>query len=265
VSDLVRIFTRVSERLAAGESLLLLTDYDGTLTPIVPDPMAAWLPRGVWDDLRILAGSRRTRVGIVSGRALEDLRARVRIPEVIYAGCHGLEIEGPRVSFTHPAAQAERPALAALAGELSLRTAAVPGVVVEPKGLTVAVHYRNATWEGALRLAKELQPVLAEGRFRVLPGKKVVELLPQVGWSKGEGALRIVDHVRAHTGSHLLTTYLGDDSTDEMAFAVLHGQALTVRVGWWVDSAATYWLRGPAEVRRLLSALAAEVGDRDRG
>jgi trehalose-phosphatase len=265
VSDLVRIFTRVSERLAAGESLLLLTDYDGTLTPIVPDPMAAWLPRGVWDDLRTLAGSSRTRVGIVSGRKLEDLRARVRIPEVIYAGCHGLEIEGPRVSFTHPAAQAQRPALAELAGELSLRTAAVPGVVVEPKGLTVAVHYRNTTWDGALRLAKELRPVLAEGRFRVLPGKKVVELLPKVGWSKGEGALRIVDHVRAHTGCRLLTTYLGDDATDEMAFGVLQGQALTVRVGWRGASAATYWLRGPAEVRRLLSALAAEVGDRGQG
>jgi trehalose-phosphatase len=265
VSDLVRIFTRVGERLAAGESLLLLADYDGTLTPIVPDPEAAWLPRGVWDDLRILAGSSRTRVGIVSGRRIEDLRARVRIPEVIYAGCHGLQIEGPRVRFTHPAAQAQRPALAALASELSLRTAAVPGVIVEPKGLTVAVHYRNTTSEGMLRLAEELQPVLAERRFRVLPGKKVVELLPQVSWSKGEGALRIVDHVRTHTGWRLLTTYLGDDSTDEMAFGVLQGQALTVRVGWRGDSAATYWLRGPAEVRRLLSALAAEVMDRGQG
>jgi hypothetical protein len=70
--------------------------------------------------------------------------------------------------------------------------------------------------------------VLAEGRFRGLPGKKVVDFLPKVGWS-------------------------------------IQGKALTVRVGWPVDSAATYWLCGPADVGRLLSALAEEVGDRGQG
>lgn len=96
MKDLARIFAELTEALAAGASLLLLSDYDGTLAPLVARPADARLPREVWDDLRLLARAPVVRVGILSGRGLADLRALVGAPEVIYAGCHGLDPR-PRV------------------------------------------------------------------------------------------------------------------------------------------------------------------------
>lgn len=118
---LAHIFAQLTEGLAAGGSLLLLTDYDGTLTPLVADPEEAWLPREVRDDLRLLARSPWVCLGILSGRSLSDLRARVGIREAIYAGCHGLELEGPGFSFRHPEAEGQRESIGALACSLTGR------------------------------------------------------------------------------------------------------------------------------------------------
>jgi trehalose 6-phosphate phosphatase len=263
MTDLARVFTALARSLAAGKRLLLLTEYDGTLTPIVDDPTGAWLAREVRDDIAVLARSSSIRVGIVSGRRLDDLRVRVRLPEVIYAGCHGLEMEGPGLSFRHSIADAKRVTLAAIARALSGRMALLPGVLVEPKGLSVAVHYRNATRGAIRRLEAELDTLVrgAPG-VEVLQGRDVVEILPSVGWNKGRCALRIRDHVRATAPSGLAMVYLADDSTDELAFWALDRRAITVRVGGGADTRATYGLRNVEDVQRLLSALAAEVGER---
>jgi trehalose-phosphatase len=256
-----RIVTAVAEVLAAGRQLLLLTDYDGTLTPIVSAPVDAWLAREVRDDLQALATSGRVRVGIVSGRRVDDLRMRVRLAEVIYAGCHGLEIEGPEISFTHSEAAARREALAAIAEALHRRTAAMRGVVVEPKGLSVAVHYRHADPAAVGELEAVLAHVVdARAGLRALHGRQVVEILPTTGWDKGQGALRIRDHVRAGLATGLTTVYLGDDATDELAFRVLDDAAITVRVAGGPDSLAAHRLADVGDVHRLLAALAAEVG-----
>jgi len=92
----------------AWSNVLLAFDYDGTLAPIVPNPEAATLPETVRADLWTLARSPRVHVGVVSGRDLADLRAQVAVSEAIYAGCYGLEIEGPGMRFVHPGAQAQR-------------------------------------------------------------------------------------------------------------------------------------------------------------
>ena len=260
MNELARVIAELTEGLAAGASLLVLTDYDGTLTPLVGDPTAARLEAEVLENLRLLARSPRTRIGILSGRALRDLRARVGVPEVIYAGCHGLEVEGPDISFRHPEAEAQGETLKAVTRVLGLHAGSIPGARLEPKGLAVAVHYRTVPPGAVARLQAQVERTIREqgSRLQILRGHKVMEILPRVRWNKGDCALWIRDQVLLRLPPLLMMLYMGDDWTDELAFQALSGKAITVRVGSaWARSSAVYQFHEVADVHRLLSALTA--------
>ncbi|HEU4369047.1 MAG TPA: trehalose-phosphatase [Methylomirabilota bacterium] len=245
--------------LKIGRSLLFLSDFDGTLTPIVRDPAEAWLPLRVREDLRTLAGSDRVIVGVVSGRRLDDLRRRVGLSSIIYAGCHGLEISGLGATFRHRSAAARTEGLADMADELRRRTARLAGVVVEPKGLSVAVHYRNAGSEILGPLSEMVGRVVsARPGYTLLSGRKVFEILPAGDWDKGRCVEWIEEQVRARGGS-ATTVYLGDDATDELAFAALHGRGITVKVGDGASTRAACRVQDVDEVHRVLAALADHV------
>ncbi len=259
MSDLARILSSASDWLAGEGSILLMTDYDGTLTPIVDDPADALLSEEVREQLGRIARSPRGCVALISGRALEDLRAHVGIPEVIYAGCHGLEVAGPNLTFRHPDALAQQPVLRAVGETLARRASAVSGMRVEPKGLAVAVHYRHVAPDEIRRVEIELARAIREqgSRLKIFHGTKVIEVLPQVAWTKGECAQWIRERVGSGLPGPFLWLYLGDDWTDEHAFEVLSGQALTVRVGDAVPaSKAAFRLQDVSEVQQLLTALA---------
>ena len=130
MSDLVRLLAWAEESLAGPGSILLMTDYDGTLTPIVDDPADAILAEQTREDLARLARSPRARVAVISGRGIEDLRARVALDDVIYAGCHGLEIEGPVLLVRHPDALAQQAMLWAVGDVLVRRAPSVIGMRV---------------------------------------------------------------------------------------------------------------------------------------
>src|SRR5439155_232429 len=85
----VRLLDRLDRELGEGAGLVVILDYDGTLTPLVSSPGAAVLAPSVRATLARLAGSRRARLAILSGRGLADLRARVALNGVVYGGCHG--------------------------------------------------------------------------------------------------------------------------------------------------------------------------------
>ena len=96
-------------RRRAGRHLLLLFDFDGTLAPFAPNPDAVCLPPGVASSLSALAATPATTVGVISGRRLADLGARVVLSAEGYlAGFHGLEIQAPGETFLHPEAAAAR-------------------------------------------------------------------------------------------------------------------------------------------------------------
>jgi trehalose-phosphatase len=183
----------------------------------------------------------------------------VGIPEVIYAGCHGLEVAGPNLTFRHPDALAQQPVLWAVGEALARRAPSVSGMRVEPKGLAVAVHYRHVAQDEIRRVETELARAIHEqgSRLKIFHGTKVIEVLPQVAWTKGECAQWIRERVESGLPGPFLWLYLGDDWTDEHAFEVLSGQALTVRVGDAVPaSKAAYRLQDVSEVQQLLTALA---------
>lgn len=261
----------VSHWLGDGRSLLFMTDYDGTLTPHVSDPEEARLEAGVRRHLSALVRAPNVRLAVISGRDVGDVAQRVGVPGAIYAGCHGFVIDGPGIAFSHPEALAQQPTVRALGEALARRASSIPGMRVETKRLGLTVHYRQMSETGRRTLEMALARAINEGpsgqgqsgRFKLFHGTKAVEILPQVGWSKGHCALRIREWARRALPPPMLSVYIGDDWTDELAFGKLVGQAITVRVGPpETASRATFRFEGVEGVHRLLERLAEAAGQR---
>lgn len=260
---MVHAFERIAEwraaRAAAGRMLLAL-DFDGTLAPIVPVPdQAALLPAAHSALTRLLARPD-TLLAVVSGRALDDVRARVGLADVHYAGNHGLEIEGPGMRRVHEDAEAAVGKLDACARRLRAEFAGDEGVLVEDKRLTLSVHFRlvhDVEREATIRARVEDACGELDG-LRLTEGKKVVEIRPDVQWDKGRATSFLVRTLLGEN-RRAPVIYIGDDRTDEDAFEVLRGRGEGVLVaenGARRSSAAAAWLRSPEEVVTLLERLA---------
>ncbi|MGH7483578.1 MAG: trehalose-phosphatase [Longimicrobiales bacterium] len=262
-------FERVDEWLRARRdagALLLALDFDGTLAPIVPRPADARIVTESRTAIRRLVARGDTHVAVVSGRALDDARARLDIEGLYLAGNHGLEIEGPGVARQQPEAAAARPALVACAARLAVALADHDGVEIEDKGLTLSVHYRRATSPGAgdsVRAA--VARVCDDPALRASDGKMVVEIRPDVDWDKGRATRFLLDTLGGDAAAELPAIFIGDDRTDEDAFRALRdgpGSGVVLREAVLVsaepgeDTAATCAVRSPDDVARLLDALA---------
>lgn len=252
----------VAQRLKSARQVLFLSDYDGTLTPIVDRPELADLPESSRQLLQTLAHRRRFTVGIISGRALSDLRDRVGIRSIIYAGNHGLEIEGPGISFVNPLAEEVKPALRLIHQVLSKALATVRGALVEDKGLTLSVHYRMVEEDRSHEVRNIFENIIAMARslrkVRVTSGKKVYEVRPAVDWDKGKAIALLLDRYgNPKAREKPLSIFLGDDLTDEDGFKMMNRRGgISIFVGEErSDSAARYYLKSPTEVEQFLSML----------
>ncbi|MDD5127768.1 MAG: trehalose-phosphatase [Dehalococcoidales bacterium] len=252
----------LAEQVRASDHILLVTDYDGTLTPIVRRPQEAVLAPAVRSKLEVLACRLHLSIGIISGRALAELKGMVGIAGIYYAGNHGLEIEGAGLDFVSPPARKAQAVIRHLAGQLCVELGHIPGVIVEDKRLSLSVHYRMVA-EGEVKKAENIfreatLPLLAAGKIRVTEGKKVWEVRPPFDWHKGKAVEVIIGDVQTKFNPARLTViYLGDDVTDEDVFRILQKpQGWSVFVtGENLSSGAAYFLNSPAEVEELLSRL----------
>jgi len=243
----------------AGRPLAVLLDFDGTLAPIVPAPEQAVLPEAGRETLRALSGRGDVLIGVISGRALDDIRRRVGLAGVVYAGNHGLEIAWDGSVWTLPAASAAREAVAGVCRRLQERLTGVAGVVVEDKGLTASVHFRQTP----IPQVEEVRVAVLEEAARarqivVRQGKQVLELWPDVTWDKGRAALAMLERAfGAQWAERAAVIYIGDDQTDEDAFIALPEPAVTVKVGSPTYlTAARYVARDVDDVARFLGLLA---------
>lgn len=248
----------VAHRQRAG-CLLVALDFDGTLAPIVPEPEAATILPEARAALEQLRRRPDTRVAVVSGRALADVRGRVGVPGLVYAGNHGLEIGGDGLHWRHPAAAAQRERLEACGRALTAALAPLGGVWVEDKGLTLSVHYRRATDPEAGAKAWEAAQRACDGGLRLTPGKEVINVVPAVDWDKGDAVRAILDRLDPGGGRGVWAIFIGDDRTDEDAFRALEGRGDGVLVADRPapDTAAHSYLPSIQEVPALLRALAA--------
>ncbi|MAF38955.1 MAG: trehalose-phosphatase [Chloroflexi bacterium] len=255
---LLNVWPSVSRQLASSPRVLLLFDYDGTLTPIVARSEMAILPDETRRSLSVLAALDRFVVGVVSGRGLLDLEAMVAIPGLVYAGNHGLEISGLEMDYVHPEAPGFEACLADVADLLEAELAEVPGLVVDNKRLTLTVHFRNTpdSFETQVDSAvvATVAPYVQTGQMMLTRGKKVVEVRPNLDWGKSQA----IEKIRRECVDNPLPVFFGDDQTDEDGFAVVQDAGgLAVFIGSTRQSTkALHQLESPAEVGQVLELLA---------
>ncbi|WP_205660617.1 trehalose-phosphatase [Amycolatopsis antarctica] len=238
---------RAIVQIARTPRLLVACDYDGTLAPITATPEQA-LPRPeAVGALRSLAGLHETTTAVISGRALRDLATLSRLPaEVHLVGSHGSEFD---IGFVHALDDAARMLLRNVEKELEQIIADVPGAALEVKPASIAVHVRLAEHEAGRRVLESVHsgPSTWDG-ISTTDGKEVVELAV-VQTDKG----RALDTLRHQVGASA-AIFLGDDVTDEKAFARLSGPDLGVKVGG-EESLAQYSIPDTAEVATVLALM----------
>lgn len=241
--------------------LFLCLDFDGTLARIVPNPDQAKLSPRNKRTLEVLSNTNEIKIAIMSGRSLVDLKARIGLKEVIYAGNHGLEFEGPGIHFVHPQAQALTQRMNRVAEALEHAFKTERGIIVENKGLSLSLHYRMLNPERAARARSTFQsildPYLRASRLSATEGKKVWEVRPPVKWNKGTTLLWLLGRLEGHLNRNVYPVYIGDDQTDEDAFGALKGRGLSVKVRDAPDgtSNAGYYVSTTREVIELLKRI----------
>jgi trehalose 6-phosphate phosphatase len=233
------------------DAVALLLDVDGTLIDLAPTPDAVSAPASLKTTLAALARRTGGSCALVSGRRVGDLDrifAPLRMPAV---GGHGVEFR------LDPLRDPEPPRAPALAPEIRRRLHGLAptgtGVLVEDKGYAVAVHFRLAPeWaDTVLKAVAAIQAELPPGTIEVLPGKAVLEIKP-AAFSKGT-AIRELMAVAPFRGRRPI--FIGDDTTDEHAFAVLpEFDGIGISVGRSVPGIAAC-LPAPSDVRHWLARI----------
>ena len=214
----------VSRLAAEPGRAALFFDVDGVLAPIVDRPEDASVPEATRRELRRLVGCYGL-VACVTGRAGDAARRFVGVPELRYAGEHGLELE---------------PAAAGYAAEVHRFARESGWPDVEEKPVSAALHYRRAADpEAARRLLEVVAARAAAGGVRATFGRMVLDILPPVAATKGTAVRHLLDETGLRRA-----LYAGDDTTDLDGFAALDGLELAVRVA--VASA-----EGPPRLREL--------------
>jgi trehalose-phosphatase len=249
----------IAERLRAAPVVALFLDFDGTLAPLHPKPEEASIDGAARQALATLAQDGRFKVWIVSGRRRDDVRAKVRLPSACYLGLHGWE------SRSGAAVREEtRRALECLTAWASASIAnnsaitsnsAGDGVWIEPKEHILAIHYAGISEDDSSRLRRILERMTEPfaDLFRLQAGKRVWEIVPRELGDKGRAVTRTLAALPPGT----LAVCLGDDQSDESAFAALP-RGITVCVGDAHPSRARYRLAGVPQVRTFLHRLATE-------
>jgi trehalose 6-phosphate synthase/phosphatase len=240
-----------------GYRLALFLDYDGTLSSLRDHPSLATLTPAMRAALEACAKRDDTRIAVVSGRALADVTAMVDHPGLIYAGNHGLEIDGSDFPhFIHEDLVHYRKRAEELARDLSRLE--VDGAWTEAKGPTLTYHYRAVPIQNRDGLIHDARHLINEAGYQARDAHLAVEARPPVGWDKGRAVLHILRSIYGQAWSeHVRVIYIGDDHTDEDAFRFLAGLAMTFRVGSAdTPTEATRRLPNVEAVRTLLEWLA---------
>jgi trehalose 6-phosphate phosphatase len=235
----VDLLARLAE---APDRAAVLLDVDGVLAPIVERPEDARVPDETRGILAALA-SHYALVACISGRMTDDARRIVGVPQLTYVGNHGLELD--------PDAEPWRERLAHFLARTEWDG-------IENKGLSAALHFRDATDEaGARAVLDGIATDAAADGFVTRYGRKVLEILPPLATNKGTAVTGLLSHAGIRRA-----LYAGDDTTDVDAFRALDRLELAVRVA--VASAETpealaaladVVVETPAELAALLRTL----------
>jgi trehalose 6-phosphate phosphatase len=247
----------------AGRQLAVFLDYDGVLTPIVDRPGDAVMSDGMRATVQALA--QRCPVCVVSGRDRPVVQQLMGVDNLMVAGSHGFDIWSPQEgTIAHTAATGFEDLVSEVRDRLRAEAESIPGVLVEPKRASVAVHYRLADPAHRANVTAVVHGLLEEysGRLKLTPGKMVYELQPKIDWHKGKAVLHLLRMLDLDADD-VVPLYLGDDITDEDAFRALAGRGVGIIVGHPDDpevanrpTAADFVLESTIAVEHFLNTLA---------
>ena len=245
-------FSKIKEEHLQNRPLLFL-DFDGTLAPIVEHHADAAISEEMRELVKELAEI--YQVAIISGRGMADVKQRVNLPDLYYAGSHGYEISGPN-NFLKENEEAQKvlPLFDEIEPILRKELQKVKGVDFERKKFTLAIHYRQVKPEHEQEVHDEVNKVLRDyPKLNGAGGKKVIEIRPDIDWHKGK-AVEFLKRELSEEENHF-SIYVGDDVTDEDAFReVDHG--LGILVGEHSqDTFADYSLQDLEEVEIFIKEL----------
>jgi trehalose-phosphatase len=245
---LLHAWSEVKARILAADRRALFLDFDGTLVKLRRDPDAVQLSKRTKATLERLARRENLFVALVSGRSLRFLQTLVGGNRIACIGVYGGESKEKSIELSKKA----RRALLRAKRIARLQLHDFPKVWIEDKRLSFAVHYRGASRATAVAADLVLRGILAPMRdiLRVMNGNKVWEVIPCEIEGKGGAVRALLDGLPGKT----LAICIGDDTTDEAAFAVL-ADHITVKVGRIRDTHAHFYLRNPTEVQRFLFRL----------
>lgn len=233
----------------------LFLDYDGTLSPIVENPDEAVISDKLRQTLTLL--QKQVPVVVISGRNMEDVKEKVGVEGLYYAGSHGYDISGPdKFRNEYKEAADLQPVFDRAYAELQRRLPEMPGVRAERKKYAIAIHYRQAGTGAAANvqsLAREI--IEKEPALKIGGGKMIVELKPKLNWHKGKALQWLMEKFDTKKYRPL---YIGDDLTDEDAFEEIESTGVGVLVGsHGSPSRAAYGLKDVDEVEVFLEMVLA--------
>lgn len=264
ITDALQVYSQLKELVTARQPVAFV-DFDGTLADIVGRPESAKLVPGAAEALRAL--SRQCPVAVISGRDLADLRAKIDVDGLWFAGSHGFELVAPDGTMhQNTDAAASVAVLVRAATHLAEELKDIPGTIVERKRFAVAVHYRNAEPQSVDRVIAAVRRLGRATGLRVTTGRKLVELRPNVSWDKGRALHWILEYLAAEGDSGSATTlpiFIGDDISDEDAFDAIRFDGVGIAVrhleGGDRPSAASFSLESPSAVTEFLQLLADDL------
>lgn len=274
----------ITERFQANKKIILLTDYDGTLTPIQEHPDLAILSEEVRQLLVKFSSNKTFFLGIITGRSLKQIKKMVNIQRILYAANYGIELEGHSIRFTSPEAKKARGILWHIYMRLFKSLRHIEGMRIEDKGLSLSLHYRLVEKADDVEyisktLRSVIKPFLDRKMLSLSTGKMVYEIRPPVEWNKASTIQWLLTHYfPLEFSENALLIYLGDDKADIEVFDSLRGKGLTIFVGNPANMSATeyhhvagndsyrspfapntsvadYYVHSPEEVRTFLEHL----------
>jgi trehalose-phosphatase len=209
--------------------IFLMLDYDGTLAPVVSNPDRARIKMEMKVVLSRLAQRDDMVMAVISGRSLGDLKSRVRLDSIYYAGCHGFEMEGPGWSYQHPKMKQVAGQVDLLEKYLNGLLSGIKGCIIENKSYALTVHFRKVKpdlYPAVERAVRQAEKKYTEW-MKMEPGRMIYEFKPSILWDKGRAVEMLLGLYQAYDPYPI---YIGDDITDEPAFRFLRHSGLTVLV-----------------------------------
>lgn len=245
------------KRKLADKYIFIFFDYDGTLTPIARTPQQAVISEKVKELLKKISEKPGLALAIISGRQLKDIKNIVGLKDIIYAGNHGLEIQGPKIKLESKVAPGSRLIIRNIYENMVSSFSRIKGVLIEDKGLSVSVHYRLMDVKDMpefLSIFSEItESFTTDNKIKINEGKKVYEIKPMVAWDKGKTVLWLLARQQFLAGKDkVFPVYFGDDLADEDVFKVLKNKGLTIFVGQPRASKALYYVKSTTEVTRFM-------------